>query len=1528
MATSRVKPAARPAMPTTATPTHAIALSYIRLTLAIDTVVGAALAPPPVNYFFRWIRAGEQVKVTAARPITPPGTFSERMSLYARVHRPSRAIVADTGTEPLETTLVLVSVNPAEQPAIVSSCDFDMAHYLAAMVDSQTRSMNASLHFQPDITVTLTIAMKAMGENFLKPYISAEPRRLGMRATTPVAQDADEVAAALEIEHLRNQNRPAGHNPISIDSSSGSLALPEAHPAPLSPKALPTPIMPITATTPAEFSTSSVKSITDVEALHAQIIALEEDKEAAKRDRLDADRKINRHIVHAKKIKETYTQLATWYNNLRKQHMELQANVPQADQTAEPPRASSNASSSTYDGDAKKTDDEKSVPQQQQQTNSSESRAPPSRNSQLLEAKSRTLIELRDQWGAAQKTLRHMEQQAEEHTRALSDANQSVDQLKAQLAEKETAVSEKDTALTAADGAMKEMAEAHTVALAASQNTEVDERVKALLLQMKETSALHDKELASAVKETNESAETARELELRKLGVAKEEEIEVVRQQVRDENSARKEDEFARVREEHESALRVERSLVKKASQHSESTALESESQLRLIQGKLDGSKAEFESQLEELQVEKNAQEATLQEEIQSLDGQRNELSRKVEALAASSTKAEREALTKEDEIQILGAEMQKECEELRHQVSLLKNENDEIRISPRHVEATATVDEPVSVSDRGVNEIAELKSMLRAESDKRQESATLLESADREHDELREMVTRLRSERDSALDEVQRSQDKLTRFGKRPAQAGSSQSIGTFDVLAAQEQRDDAMRELFRVRKGLNKELRQLRQEAAERSSQSTPAVASREVANQTEQTTNLSEQLSNAVAERDQALADLQQAKDDLGQAAALEAEGRVTLEKSTNSQFAVLEAEIVSNQEHVDDLETALINAKNITDSQAQQVNELEKSKVDLIEMIESAGRMAEDSARELENKNDEIRDLTEKVRSSVENDIETGRSIARLEKERETTRNRCGALETELMSLKKSLDDVSSSTSSQENLLQVAQKENAEKQTEITLLQSELEDALKTATSTESSLKMEMAMLESKVTQASLSAEQSEAKVGEITAKLGDYRSQLETERSLKESETLEKQKLEDSLQNTQQKRSSVSNKLEQEQSLRRTAEMKVVDLDGKVLDLERTVDGLNGKVVSQDGEISRTRQERDDAKSVESTLKEQVGGGEAKSREQAREIKGLQEKLTSTESAREILHREAFDAGGKSERVVEELDTLRGELEKARSELRDCNGKLDVEVSKAQVTSEKNADVIKELKNQVDAVASERTGLEARCESLDQELHDMRGSHGSARAELDDLKRRCGELEESLAEKETDVGNSSQKVLQLREDMAQARGEQARLEEMYQEQKEEFAHLKKENSTANEERSAHTEKLTELEWEIGTLQDRIRSMHGEHEERMATERMTFDREMRKMTDIRKDLRTSRGLVESLQAKLQEAEMDAEDLRAESERKKMGGDARDSVVHDLIENRVALANAQDEIIQLRNKLKKVSPKSPGSTSFDFS
>lgn len=1472
-------------------------------------------------HFFRCIRGGKQVKVTGAHQLTssPEGAKinGEKLQFYAQVFRREHRIIEEPGSDPLLTIIELICIDPNKKQSLISSCSFDMGYYIATLIDSSSRQMVETLHFSSAISVDVNVMIKTIGDNFLQPYSppsstsptaqsnTADSRRRAIRATTPHATDADEMVAAQELDRLRHQQPPQ-------PSSAMTAGIAGNDPASA------VPIMPVTATPPASFEEVPVsRNSSDTSTMQARIRALEEELLSAKRERKDAERKVAAHETHSKKIKETYTQLASWYNTLRQEHMELQKKIPKSEtettkdapSSSAPDRVNSNATDSSA---TSATDDEHH------------------------ESK---LAELREQSRAAQQLLEQKESELQNRTNELNDARQKLHSFEVELSEKDQLVREKADQLEDAKSQITATEQTQQ-----QKSAQLEEDMKKLSSQQLSAQSQHYEEQIDAMRK-----EHARAIEANQL----------------------------------ETERQLEES--KLTSQQWQQRAKDSEDELSTMKGQLssvDGKEKDFQQLIDTLRTENQ----NLSQQLK----QREE----AEEQARQSEKEKEETLTElAEERQRQITALQEDCTSLREQVDTLKKENDEVA-SPRQIDVLVEPDSSkVKNVEDGESEkptteleatVSDLRSQLRMEVDKRKELTSLLDKSDREHDELRDMVKRLRNERDNAQQDIKTINDKLISFKQSVSSNSSpSSSSGKKGVNESPENlveaRDKAILEVFKVRKDLNKRIRKLKKDneeltqklgdgagssssarsigasgSVEMTEALNKAVAERDAAKseleevKTDYETRLadvSQRVSNIEFERDEAISEAEQLKiqydtenlalsDELSKVKSERDEAREEAqqatkdlkeahnnmsqenerEKSAQHRLNQLEDEINSHKAQIGTLEESLSEATKQAD---EQVCVFEQEKDDLLKKIENAQQASENRDQQLKKKNVEINELTEKVQSKASIVEESEQNAKLLSEERDASRNRCEVLEKKVDELKQTLGDAKS----KDELLQSTKKECDDHVAEITILKSRMDEIKLSSSETETSLRTDISQLQTELTKASNSSQRFETRADELERKAAEYHAELEIERVKKEKEASERERLQETLEDFRSRNSTLSAKISEELSVRQAAQEEVSSLNMKVSELESFVNDLHEKSNVMKEDTKRIQKERDEAIESLASLKVKLSQVESESRETKRELKCVEEKLASSESSREILQQKAIETGGESQKVVEELNMLRTELEKSRNEQLTTASQLDDEKTKSMAQIEKLESTINELRQENERLLTQAESLDARIQRLEGDVSEKKQRLSMANSQVESIRQREQDLQTELNDKTEQMLSSQRELDRTNENNDSINDKYMALINDHEELKRQLSNRENAISMSYEQQNELENRAHNLNGEVTTLQGRLRALTAEHEERMATERFNVEREIKNSSKLRKDLQQEKELSERQRRELQQLGEKVNNLQQGTN----GADPdQTEVLAKLINTQYELAYAQEEVMRLRNRLTKMESKTANASS----
>lgn len=1470
------------------------------------------------------MRAGKQVKVTGAHQLTssPEGTkIGEKLQFYARVFRHEHRIIEEPGSDPLLTSIDLLCIDPNKKQSLISSCSFDMAHYIATLVDSSSRQMVDTLHFSSNISVDVNVMIKTIGDNFLQPYSplsptspiaqsnTADSRRRGIRATTPHATDADELVAAQELDRLRHQQpQPSSAMAAGTAANEPATAV---------------PIMPVTATPPVSFEQVPFsRNSSDTSSMQARIRALEEELLSAKHERKEAERKVAAHETHSKKIKETYTQLASWYNTLRQEHMELQKKIPKSE------------TETTKDAPSSSAPDRVN-------SNATDSSATSATEDEQHESK---LAELREQSRAAQQLLEQKESELQNRKNELNDARQKLHSFQVELSEKDQLVKQKADQLEDAKSQIAEIEQTQQ-----QKSAQLEEDMKKLSSQQLSAQSQHYEELIDAMRK-----EHARAIELNQL----------------------------------ETDRQLEES--KLTSQQWQQRVKDSEDELSTMKGQLklssvDGKEKDFQQLIDTLRTENQ----NLSQQLK----QREE----AEEQARQSEKEKEETLTKlAEERQLQITALQEDCASLREQVDTLKEENDEAE-SPRQIDVVVEADSNKVKSGEGVESekptpeleatVSDLRSQLRMEVDKRKELTSLLDKSDREHDELRDMVKRLRNERDNAQQDIKTINDKLISLKHSvSSNASPSSSSGNKSVNESPENlveaRDKAILEVFKVRKDLNKKIRKLKKDNGELTQKlgdgagSSSSARSIEASNSVEMTEALnravaerdaakseleevktdyetrlgdvSQRVSNIEFERDEAISETEQLKiqydteslalsDELTNVKSERDEAREEAlqvrqdlkevhnnisqgserEKSSQHRLNQLQDEINTHKVQIGTLEESLSEA---TEQADEQVSLFGQEKDDLLKKIENAEQAAENRDQELVKKNAKINELTEKVQSKASRVEESEQNVKLLSEERDASRSRCEALKNEVDELKQTLGHAES----KEELLRSTKKECDDHVAEITILKSRMDEIKLSSSETETSLRSDISQLQTELTKASNSSHRFETRADELERKAAEYHAELEIERVKKDKEASERERLQETLEDFRSRNSTLGVKISEELSVRQAAQEEVSSLNMKVSELESFVNDLHEKSNVMEEETKRIQKERDEAAESLASLKEKLSQVESESRETKRELKCVEEKLASSESSREILQQKAIESGGESQKVVEELNVLRAELEKSRNEQLTTASQLDDEKTRAMAQIEKLESTINELRQENERLLTQAESLDGRIQRLAGDVSEKKQRLSVVNSQVESIRQREQELQSELNDKTEQMLSSRRELDRTNENNDSINDKYMALINDHEELKRQLSNRENAISMSYEQQNELENRAHYLNGEVTTLQGRLRAMAAEHEERMATERFNVEREIKNSSKLRKDLQQEKELSEQQRRELQQLGEQVKNLQHGTN----GADPdQTEVLAKLINTQYELAYAQEEVMRLRNRLTKMESKTANASSSSF-
>lgn len=623
----------------------------------------------------------------------------------------------------------------------------------------------------------------------------------------------------------------------------------------------------------------------DVAALHVRIKHLEEEKALVEREKEEVEKKVAAHVAHAQKIRNTYNQLAGWYNNLRKEHVELQAKHPSSigDQTTTDRELPQDVPT-THEAEIHSLERERNELQDLLDRERSEKKEFHSRNSELLESKAQTLAELREQWDVTQNTLSTTQRSKEEQAEKLHVLEQSVTELQAQLEIKEAEVSQRSRELADVTAAREMAMSQHEHHVQQAVKAAVDEAKAEAERELDEQIKRHEEAVEQLRIDADSVQDTIREEQRSGLKAEFDEELERIKKNVEDEQAEMYAEKLSLLHSERDTIVEEREENVKKAlAEAKESSAATAEAR-QMLEEKLTRNEKErlaLEEKVRDLMQSRAALEEEKSRSLTTMEeAHRNkvaELHSAKEHVEAELSKAQ-EALEDEKKVtsnhgdnERVVVAVQEELRQAKAEVEALQKENAQMQSSPRDVQVTESgLQENASTLER---EISELRVLLKRESDKKSEATRLLQNADAEHDELRAMVTRLRSERDEAQQGAKLAKNEVPNTEVGPTASRSASNIENhIDSCNFLEERDKALRELFRVRKSMKKEISRLKKEKdelsrkAESENRTDSGVVERSL------TGSSTPEASEMKTERDHALAELQQLRASMNEAKEL--------------------------------------------------------------------------------------------------------------------------------------------------------------------------------------------------------------------------------------------------------------------------------------------------------------------------------------------------------------------------------------------------------------------------------------------------------------------------------------------------------------------------------------------------------------------------------------------------------------------------------------------------------------------------------
>lgn len=1381
--------------------------------LAPASASASAAAPP---YFFRWQRGAKQVKTTKPRPLDPTAhAYEGRLALYVTVRRAGPSFVPDDPADPLDSTLQLLL--SADAPPVAET-RFDIPAFLHTLVQAGKKSMNAVLTLSPAVDVGFTLTINTIGGGSLAPY--TDPHRpspvLVAGAPTAAARaaivDPGEAAAALELERLRADVREKEGRIDALASSTDKLDHAVQQHAKLAQNTVPAG---------------------DVAALQVRITALEEQKNLVEREKAEAERKVAAHVAHAAKIKATYNQLAAWYNNLRKEHADLQEKHPASAAEQSTARELPQDVSTTHEADYKSLERERDELQVLLHRERSEKKDMYSRNSELLQTKARTLAELREQWDASQITLSSTQKTKDEQAKLLTGLQKTVKELQAQLSAKEGNLSERSLALTEATNAMKEAEAKHDEAIKLAVSAAVAEAKASASVQIEHLKQQHEEASMRQKEEANTAREAALREELSKIRAEHETELERVKKSVEELQATNYSEKLEVIRKEHEQAIGAKEELTRKGVSDAENAVKALEDKIAATANEnveLQKQVAELTKQRAALDVEKGDALSSVQEahnmELTKVQGAREN----AEAELAKLRKAlviEKEAISEYKEKEQHRATLEEELASARAQVATLQKANTEMQSSPRDVAATqSTTEESNTILEE---QVSELRVLLKAETDKRHQTVNLLVAADSEHDELRAMVSRLRSERDEAVQDLKRARDvpnPEVGIGAVPRNAANGNNQIESDNLL--EERDKAIRELFRVRKGLNKEVKRLKKEKEELSQLLNNSNGGQASSTNRSRDNDGDAMMSDLRAQRDHAMSELQKVQnymnssndgssvqrsltavekpDEISSAVLAKLDklrGELTTYQTANRR---LEESLSEKETKIAQLSTGTASSsssvensgisyarKEVTDGKA--AIEVLKTEIDqLTQSAKSREQALEDEVARLETTLEQqvtsSRDLSQRLQQNEASLIEDQARLQseRLEKDKESTK-----FEALMQKLKSRNASLTVKLAGEKNQREEAQSRLVAAETNLQNLENELSELQESGRNTVDATKKLMAEKEQalmSLTETRKRLEMAESRLAERQIELSEARDRLRNVESSREflqkeaseaggknqAVTEEVTVLRADLKQTQGELHKALRdlELEVEKGSHRTERENafIADLEGRKEALSTERNALQSKYERTADELRVLKESYDTLQSVLQRVQEKsrnLGKSVSEKSEECVRLQAMVSKMKATNeqlTARsESLRGEHQLAKQEQSRVQQEINVLKGEKSAVSEKMRSLEQELSDMQDRFSLMQEENEDMLSAERSNAEREA--RKAAEMR-----KELRSARSVAETLQAEMEELQASYAELtNEKASLKETGEdreGELTTDLINTRVELAYAKDEAIRL----------------------------------------------------------------------------------------------------------------------------------------------------------------
>lgn len=1465
----------RPPQPPSSTP-----VTYIKMILRINSLRGNHLSPPPVKYSLRWMRAGKQLKSTSAYPIdVNTHAFSGTVSLYTGVKRSGFSYISDKPDEPLLTELVLFAHDATEaQPAPVANAEFDVAKFLQQMIRASTKSMTTEISFTAAIKAGATLIMKALGENHLTP-IEDHP---DLREEDSTGQELEKLKADVREKELKLDQLTASTDKLEEMVLETAKVAETAVPA------------------------------AELAALRVKVDALEHDKTILERERAEAERKVGAHVAHAAKIKTTYNQLAGWYNNLCAKHTELQKRLSESDTSTDGTSDLPTDVATTHEEDIKNLEQERDQLKAMLDRERSEKKDISSRNSELLQAKARTLAELGEQWEAAKLTLENTKMSLKNQLSTSDNLRETVKTLEDKLAKRDEEASAQSGELEKASRRVKELEEKFEEARTRADADAESKAAAEADYQRLQTENADQREVLT--RELSSGFETMVEEKLSALRKEHDESMQMSRQELKE--ILEKEHSFVleKLQNEHENNIaKIKEDLEKEAEalrtaasgfEEKLNITMQERSNLQEEVVNLKGSLEEKGSQLQmaskrtletyEIQIQQLKQEKELAEKHLISEKDRN-------AALQSDAEASREALEKDltDARQLL-EESKSELTRIQEETSASESES---RSIPLTLENRQQLEE----------EISNLKKLLKNERERGDQVASHLAVADSEHDEMRAMITRLRSERDGAVQELQKSKDAVPNTQVRLDQGrkGATANGEGTEPHSLLEERDKAIRELFRVRKSMNKTIKKLKEE--------NQVLVSQLEINSSEDRISENQQQKQ---EYDEAVSELAKIR----AAIPLNPKSRSLPTDSGTPGFNISShvlGALESLRSEVEEYKTSNLQlqkaAKDLSNEKAEESRQLISKQDELVEQLAVLSKELDNSRSVLSERERSIENLTHNMKSTAMEQEHISKRYQDTLREKESADRRVAVLESELEEYKRSLEKTANSNSSAENELRKTTTDLIDSRKELSLLQSKHSEYCDAAKKSQMDMESKIGQLKNEQEKREASSKMLIEKLEVADANLTEEKRKFDSEMTGVQKQVKDFEKL---IQDLKASNAQLKEKLTGEQDKRQAADASIEVASKNCNELEKLLSQSRLNETEKEKLVAELASECDEAKSNLSEQRRELLNTKEALKEQKAQLDAILEEMGQLKSSRDDLEREAAKANGLTAAGDEALNALRGETKQLQQELTEANKQLQIEREKVVTLKDKEKERSSALQDLRNTLEERNEVLQSTNEITTAELRTLQDSYRLLDKSLASKTRKSEELESALSEQIQICNELKAQVAKISAMESHEKGKCEQVAKDFRKMETELEEARNYSKTLEENRA----RADILEAELEEMRHHAQAMEDEKQRRERESSLNKKSSNRRVENLRMELESTKSMIEALQSEVHRLQANNSELEKEVGSLRSNADARDTeVLNDLINTRMELAYSQEETIRLRNKLKKLGHRGQGSSSF---